>query len=230
MKRVLKYALIAVVALVLIVSVCAHALAKKAIAWAVERETGLGIRIGGLKMGKFSPWFEITDLRLMNPSDFADEPCVHIAKLHVKYNPVSLFSGSVEIPSLYLDIPRVLIVEEEGKSNLDPLVEKRLSQTMPAAPEPGESVAAAPSGAARSVPAAPELKSGHKNVNIGSLELKLGMLELRRRGAGEREPVVQEFVFDETYVFTNVAGTEQIVQRIAASFFVKQMSAGAPAP
>ena len=63
-------------------------------------------------------------------------------------------------------------------------------------------------------------------MSIGELTLKLGTLELRRRAADEDEPVIQEFVFNETVVLTNVVSPEQVVQRVAAGFLVKQMASG----
>lgn len=231
MKRILIQVLVAVVALVLIASLFARALAVKAVAWAVERETGLGVEIGGMEIGRFSPWFEITDFRLMNPEEFGAEAFVHIAKLRVSYKPFSLFSDSVEIPFLHLDIPRVLIIEEEGKSNVDPLIQKRMS-SLPA-PRAGSAESPAEDSSPadeKPLPSMPELKSGHKKVSIGRLDLKLGTLETRRRAAGEDEPLVQEFPFDETYVFTNVTSPEQIIQRLAAGFLIKQISSGMREP
>lgn len=224
MKKALKISLIAVVVLVLVVSLFSRVLARKAVVWAVAKETGLDLEIGGLKIGKLSPWFEITDFRLMNPEGFDPAPCVHIAKLRVQYSPLSLFSDTIRISRLYLDISRVLVVEEGGKSNLDPLVEKTLSAPVPPtrSPEPAsEGRSADPEQRPVSPPA---ITSGRKNFSIGEFTLKLGTLELRRRTAEEEDPVIQEFVFDETFVFTNATTPEQIVQRVAAGFLVKQMS------
>ena len=225
MKRFVKIALIAAAVLALIEPLFFRILARKAVVWAVGRETGLNLEIGRLKMGKLGSWFEITDFRLMNPEGFEPGPCVEIARLHVRYSPRSLFSDTLRIPRLYLDIPRVLVVEEGGASNLDPLVEKTLSA--PVRPETAPSAHESRPAQTESYSSPPPATSnGRKNVSIGELTLKLGTLELRRRAADEDEPVIQEFVFNETVVLTNVVSPEQVVQRVAAGFLVKQMASG----
>jgi len=163
---------------------------------AVQGRTEFGVRIDRFAVNPFSGRFQGGDLRLDNPSRFGGDVFAEIARFEGEVEVSSVTTSELVIETLTLDIRKlVLVVDPDGKSNLDAL---------------GASFAGLPAGTAPhyAVAGLPLIGDGPSQVVVRRLELKLGRLEvLDLAGA---QPVLIGDDLNYTHTYENVRKVEQL--------------------
>ncbi|MCM8794602.1 MAG: hypothetical protein NC819_02200 [Candidatus Omnitrophica bacterium] len=106
---------------VVILVVGRNALASAVISGGFRAVTGL--RMGmKLNLGLFNSSVSVKELKLYNPDGFPDKVMLEMPEIHVKYNPVAIFSGTVHLREVRLHVEEFLVERnEKGKLNLDSL-------------------------------------------------------------------------------------------------------------
>jgi hypothetical protein len=112
-------------------------IARKAVEFAVERQTGFPLEIGAMDLDLVSGRLEVKGLRLLNPPEFPERTFVDLPLLRVDYDTVSLLRRKPHLRSIAVNVRQVFIVtNERGDKNSARL----------------ESAAGAPAKQRRSVP------------------------------------------------------------------------------
>jgi len=180
--KVLKWILIIFVVVFLGVFVARNIIIKRAVQTAIQKTTGFDLEMGKVHVGVFSPVFEVTDTTLINPEDFPERTAMEIKTLRVVYDLPSVFTKNVHLKEVTIDIPKaILIVREDGKSNLEQLGKLAIQEDS----EVGDEAERKPDTD----------KSGHR-VRIDELTLRLGTLEMRQYSEGESAPSIDSYDLD----------------------------------
>jgi len=189
MRRLLRISLVFLVVLaVLAVAGIAlrNVIIRRVLPAAVERATGFGLECRAIRIGLFRPLIEVHDMVLLNPPEFPEREALEIALFRVEYVPASLFSDTVHLRRIELDIPRVVLVEKaDGTTNLERLGEK--ARRRRGREEPGGSRAERGGQKEKPVPGGQERHASRK-VRVDEMTVKLGRIEVhryRRSGASE---------------------------------------------
>ncbi|MFH1665321.1 MAG: hypothetical protein ABIA77_04145 [Candidatus Omnitrophota bacterium] len=95
----------------------------KLIEVAIERMgtfvTGAKVDIGSMKTGIIKPAFDIMDLKVYNPEGFERGVMADIPEIHVEYDPLKLFKGTVHVKKFGIYLKELNIVKNrEGRVNL----------------------------------------------------------------------------------------------------------------
>jgi uncharacterized protein involved in outer membrane biogenesis len=215
MKKVLKNLLILVIVLVVVLLVGRNVLIQTATRKVIQSATGFDLEIGRVHVGLLNPSFEVSDLKLINPEDFPERDALEIKTLRVRYDFASLFTDTVHIPEVTVDIPRMIVVtKEDGESNLDRLGGKKKES---AAEEPPAAGTEQPPAAAEA-PAQEEKPS--KSIRIDKLTVKLGTATVHRYVEGKDKPETVDAPMNVDRTFENVTDLDQVVRVLSADILV----------
>ncbi|MBN1268140.1 MAG: hypothetical protein JXB04_01010, partial [Kiritimatiellae bacterium] len=209
MKKILRNILILVVLLVVVALAARNLLIKSAVTRTIEKETGFGVEMEGVKAGLLKPTFEVTGLRLINPEDFADATALEIDRFFVEYDLRSLLTEEIHLRKVIMDIPRVVVVEkEDGETNFQRLAQK----TREAAEESGKGKAESgtaeesqPEAPAEPLPETePEPAKPEKRMRIDELTIKMGTAEVRKYTREDPKPKVKTYPIDQERTYRNI--------------------------
>jgi AsmA protein len=197
MKRVIKWVIIVIVALVLILIGTAVAALylinpndyKDKISEVVKDRTGRELRIDGDIQVSIFPWlgFEIGRTQLSNAEGFGKEPMLRFQKVEARIRLLSLLSGTPQVGTLVLDgVDARLIRHRDGKTNWADL--QQLAETKPTPPE---SAKPAPPAAVIALPAVQgvRIENAHilwqdqlndQKLELNQFNLKTGAIRLRQ--------------------------------------------------
>jgi uncharacterized protein involved in outer membrane biogenesis len=216
-KKTLKNVIIVVVGFVAVVLVARNVLIKTATRKAIQAATGFDIELGRVHVGLFSPTFEITELKLINPEDFPEREALEIKTLRVRYDVPSLFTDTVHLPEVLIDIPKMTVLtKEDGESNLQRLGKKKEKAVEPPAAGEGEVAKAEPP--AEEVAAKAE--KPQKEMRIDKLTIKLGTATVHRYVAGQDKPETINAPMNVDRTFNNVTNLDQVVTVLSADILV----------
>jgi hypothetical protein len=179
-----------IILLVLIVIIAGLSLGKDMIAkTAVERGaqmvTGLQLRMAKINIGIFNTLVNIDNLVLYNPRDFKDRIMIDMPNIYVDYNLGAIIKGKVHLYDMRIDLKEFVVVKnKDGKLNLDSL---KVVQAQKEGKKPQDKDKAK----------APEMQ-------IDSLQLKIGKVIYKDYSTGSASPVVREFNVNINEKFTNI--------------------------
>jgi uncharacterized protein involved in outer membrane biogenesis len=210
MKMFLKIAVGVIVALVCAVLI-RNSVLRKVTRTSVLKTTGFDIEIGRLYAGLWKPVFEVSDARLINPEDFPEATALEIKTLRVGYDWRSLFSDEIHLSEITVDVPRaVLVIREDGESNLARLGKTLEEKKEKAETEKGEGKEGKPaSGEKAEKPSRP--------IRIDTLTLKMGRVEMHRYREGESKPEIKSYDVNLSRTATNVTDLQTINAMITAA-------------
>lgn len=157
-------------------------IARQSVEAGVTKMTGFPLNVGSLNLDLFQNRIAIRDLSLLNPSEFKEPVFVEMPELTVDYDTGSMFSGTPHLPSLVVDLKRIVIVRTKT----------------------GDSNAMKLKGALGG--------SGKSHYKIDSLRLKIGTVELYDYKMGDPMKKSIALNLDETYKnFTDATDINRLV-------------------
>ena len=173
MKKVIK-----IIALVLIVVVVGSffkdVLIKSAVESGVKIVTGLKLSISSFRVGLINTMVGIKNLKLYNPAGFKDRVMLDMPEIYVDYNLGAIMKGKIHLEDLKINMNEFVVVKnEKGELNLDSLKVVQSSK---------KKEAPKTSGKAAKIP----------EIQIDSMELKIGRVIYKDYSKGGDKPVVQE--------------------------------------
>ena len=179
-----KNPLVKTLAVLLIVAVVffvgKNALAKTAVQSIVKKVTGLELKIRSLNIGLISTLIDIKGFRLMNPAGFKDRTMIDAPRIRVNYELKSLFSDTIHIEDMELDLKEFIVVRNEnGDVNVNHLK-----------PEPAQRAEKAPPAQKKEAKA--KAKKEMPGMRIDVLRLKIGKVIYKDYSQGGK-PAVEEF-------------------------------------
>lgn len=132
MNKPLKFLLLAIVVLILAVPVVIMSRASALIRDAVETYgpelVGAPVSLGGVTFSLINGEAGLENLVIGNPPGFKSDYAFSLGKLHIKLNPMSLFSERIEIRELMIDQPDLIWEIRKGGSNFQ-VLQKNLPAT-----------------------------------------------------------------------------------------------------
>lgn len=157
-------------------------IARQSVEAGVTKMTGFPLNIGSLDLDLFQNRIAIRDLSLLNPSEFKEPVFVEMPELTVDYDASSMLSGTPHLPSLVVDLKRIVIVRTKtGDSNA-----MKLKGVLGG--------------------------GGKSHYKIDSLRLKIGSVELKDYKLGNPMEKSIALNLDETYKnFTDATDINRLV-------------------
>jgi hypothetical protein len=184
----MKKLLIVIVALAVVLvglSFGKDMIAKTAVERGAQMVTGLQLRMAKINVGIFNTLVNIDNLVLYNPRDFKDRIMIDMPNIYVDYNLGAILKGKIHLYDMRLDLKEFVVVKnKDGKLNLDSL---KVVQAQKEGKKPQDKDKAK----------APE-------IQIDSLQLKIGKVVYKDYSTGSASPVVREFNVNINEKFTNI--------------------------
>lgn len=190
MRKLLTF-VVAVVAILFVLSFAKNSIAKSAVEGVCRAVTGLELKIRSLNLGIVNSLIRVEDLRLFNPPGFKDRTMVDIPEIYVDIDAGSIMSGEVRLKEVRLNMEELVIVKNaDGRLNLDSLK-----------PEAKKKEEAKPG----------EKKAGPK------MRIDLLLLRVNRviyKDYSKREPTVREFNVNLNEKYENIDNINALVPLI----------------
>jgi len=167
-------------------------LAREALEYQIESETGLEVKIAKVHIGLLHPEFSIENFILYNSAEFGGSPLVDMPELHAEYDRNALLSHKLHFRLIRFHLAEINLVDDKnGRRNVDVLQNK---------------LAASAAGSPKKKPRA-DVSNTNYFGGIDVLNLTLGTathLDMRRPGK------VDEFRINMNhFVFTNIKTEDQ---------------------
>lgn len=196
---------------------------------------GFEVELDGLHMGLLAPTFEVTGLRVLNPSNYPVRACMEMKRLFVRR--ASLWGGA-EIPEIDIDLTRLVVIRrQDGQMNVERLVEAQsvgpeaVNAEKPAVqPSPAikSSNSAAPKPPASAAPGT-RTKADRPTFTIRKLRVKVDRLDYHDYSLGAEPMVIPvEIRFDQT--FENVTDIADLAGQLQAQLLVGDLFGGTNGP
>ena len=219
--KLLKWMIGLVVVLLVAFAVARNVLIRDVVRKAVRQATGFDLEVGSVHLGLLSPTFDMDEVTLVNPDDFPEAAAFHIRQVHVRYELASLFSDTIRLKEVVLDIPSaVVVVKDDGESNLE-----RLSKAAKNTSEDSVGTSDSPAGSADSGSVEPPADQGKasKRLHIGQLKLKLGTVHTKRYKLGEDKPETNSYDLHIDQTYDDVNSIQQIVTLVTTEILVREL-------
>ncbi len=190
--------LIAVLAVVLVVSFAKDAIIKVSVEKGVNVVTGLKLSIQSLRVGVINTLVGVKNLKLHNPAGYKDPVMLDMPEIYVDYDLAAILKGKVHLPEMRINMKEFYVIKnEKGELNLNSLNVVKDS-------------AAAKKGAK---PAEPKEKGKAPEIQIDNLQLTIGKVIYKDYSAGG-EPKVQEFSVNLDEKYQNINDPAKLVSLI----------------
>lgn len=178
---------------------------------AVEQATGFGVELGDIQVNVLRPMVRISNLKLTNPAEFPHPEALTVREAGVELAWSSLFSSTVRVRNVTLDIPRVVMVRTPEGSNLEALSKGRKKDEAGTQEKPAPTTGPESGGQ----PAEPAPEKPKRALLIDAMTVKFGEMEVRQysRRAGE-EPAVLTIPVNLDRSYTNVTNIEQVAAEL----------------
>jgi len=116
--KLIKWAVVVVVALVVVLFLGRNFIARKAVEVGVKQKTGFPMEIASVDIGIFSGTLDVRGLKLLNPPEFQGGTFVDLPLFHVDYDTMSMLGSKPHLRELIVNVEQVVIVKnEKGESN-----------------------------------------------------------------------------------------------------------------
>jgi len=189
--------LVAVLAVLLVLSFAKDMIVKVSVEKGVQMVTGLSLKIKSFNVGIVKTLVGIKDLRLFNPEGYKDRVMLDMPEIYVDYDLPSVFQGKVHLEEMRIDMKEFTVVKNErGELNLNSL---KVVQAQKEGKKPQEK-------AAQEGKKAPE-------IQIDSLSLKIGKV-IYKDYSRSGKPSVQEFAVNINEKYENITDPYSLVSLI----------------
>ena len=186
--------IIAILAVLLVLSFSKNMVAKSAISAGVKAMTGLKLSMRSMNVGIFRTLIDIKGLNLFNPRGFPDKLMVDMPEIYVNYDLGAFLKRKVHLKEVRLDLREFVVVKnKDGKLNLDSL---KVVQA-----EKGE------------VPAEKKEKAAMPEFQIDVLKLKIGKVVYKDYSQGT-PPMVKEYNININEQYTNITDPHSLASLI----------------
>ncbi len=144
--------------------------ARAGLDWAIEKNTGTQVRIGGLRVSLSPPEIQATRVRIRNLKHFREPYLAVIPEILIQVEPLDFLKGKTHITNLRINIQE-MTVEKNGANevNLNEL-RKNLEAKQRAQAESGRGTAHA------AVSSSGYSRAGSRNLIVDRAEFSLGKL------------------------------------------------------
>ncbi len=212
--RYWKWLVIVAVVAVLGVVFAQQLVIRNVVQTLLAEHAGAEVEIGEIDVDIWRSAVSLSDIQFRNPEGFPEETAVVIDRLDVTYRFFSLFTRTVRLPDVMLDVARVVVVtNEEGQNNFQHLLLDS---------ERGEDIAAEEGVAIEEDDAAAEEMASRerararpkRSTEIERLVLRLGEVNMRDYSDGRPEPVKRDYRLNLERTFTDVQDFEEIAQAV----------------
>lgn len=123
--RLVLYLFIIVVVLVVAGVLLLDTIAREVAENRIRAETGMGVKIGKMRVSLLTPTVTIENFKMYNTAEFGGSQCLDIPELHVEYDPQAARVGKVHLKLVRFNLAEIDILQDKnGHSNFDQL-EKR---------------------------------------------------------------------------------------------------------
>lgn len=164
-------------------------------------------------------------IHVRNPAEFPGDTALEVDRLHITYRFFSLFTRTVQLPSVTLHVKRVVMVtNEQGQNNFERLARRNNPRVAPAGeslPVPGDDPSGAGTVSDSAVPTNERERAQDKsaaksrrNTHIDHLEFRLGEVEMRDYSRGAPEPSVRNYRLNLERTFSDVQDVDAVVQAL----------------
>ncbi|MCK4852277.1 MAG: hypothetical protein KAS86_04100 [Candidatus Omnitrophica bacterium] len=194
MKKNPVFLIVAVLAIVLVLSVAKNTIARISVERGVRLVTGLSLKMKSLDIGIIRTLIDINDLRLFNPPGYEDRVMLDMPEIFVDYDLPAIIRGRIHLEKVRINLKEFVVVKnDKGELNLDSLksVQQQKKAEKPAARKKGK---------------APE-------IQIDVLELKIGKVIYKDYSAGGK-PAVKEFDINIDEKFRNIDDPNKLISLI----------------
>ena len=192
MKNFFLKILLVLVVLVVVGFLARNLIARKAVEIGVAKITGFPLEIGAVNVGLFSSELEVSDLKLMNPSEFEERRFVDLPKFHLQYTLGSVLHGAPHVKEMVVNINEVVIVKNvKGQTNTNVIQDK----LAPAGGTEGD----------MAKPSAPE-KKAHYQVDV--LRVHIGTVIMKDYSKGQ--PSEHKITLNRDITFENISESTSV--------------------
>ncbi len=161
----------------------------------------------------------LTGIQFSNPPDFPGDTALEIERLHVVYRPLSLFTRTVRLSRVDMDVQRVaLVTNESGQMNLEHIARRsgaRERSASPSAPTPRDAVSAAREESEAAI-ADTQGRRAAKRMHIERLTFRLAEVEMRDYSRNAPEPRVRNYRLNLERTFSDVHNLEEVARAVGA--------------
>jgi len=197
MKKILTSILIIVLAVGIVLFAAKNTVARLSVEKGVEVVTGLKLKMRSLSIGLLTTNVGIKDMRLFNPAGYEDRVMLDMPEIYVDYDLPAIIKGKIHLPEARIDLKEFVVVKNKnGDLNLDSLNVVKEEKEKPAAK-----------------PAEPQKKGKAPEIQIDSLELKIGKVIYKDYSKGGA-PSVQEFNIDIDERYSDIDDPNKLVSLI----------------
>jgi len=182
---------------------------------AIEESTGFGFTMDEFYIGVLKPVIRVKNLTLTNPVDFPHPEAITVRELSMAYDRTSLFSDTIQLRDVVIDVPKVVMVRTPEGSNFDAISKAGKSKSTekkggsaetPGTPTPGDKKAATNEPA--------------RSIHIDELTVRLGEMEVRQYRKDETEPTIINIPVDLDRSYSNVTNVEQVAMQLGSELVV----------
>ncbi len=192
---------------------------------AVRSAAGFDITIDRLRVGMLFPTFEISGVKILNPTNFPIREAVEINRLFVRYDRAALFGSRGHVPEIDIDLARVVMIrQKDGNVNLERLAEIEAPQPSVAKATPAPAPAPAVIPPANVPPVATHRPTARREfqmppMRIDKLRIKVDKLDYYDYSLGAEPMVVPAQInFDQT--FKNVTNVMDIAEQLQSQIAI----------
>lgn len=180
---------------------------------AIEESTGFGFTMDEFYMGVLNPVIRVKNLTLTNPSEFPHPEAISVRELSMSYDRTSLFSDTIQLHNVVIDVPKVVMVRTPEGSNFD------------AMSKAGKGKPSEKKGGTAGTPGTPGDKKAATNeparsIHIDELTVRLGEMEVRQYRRDETEPKIINIPVDLDRSYSNVTNVEQVAIQLGSELVV----------
>ena len=211
--KILKAIVVLVVVAVIGVVLARYLVVRNIVQTVLAEQLGAEVEVGEMDVDIWRSTVSLTDIRFANPEGFHGDTALEINRLDLTYRFFSLFTRTVRLPRVVLDVNRVVMVtNEEGQTNLEQFVVEgrerdwaRTEKAVVTTEETTQPVEAVPE---------PRRTRARRETHIDRLDFRLGEVEMRDYSRSGPEPAVRNYRLNLERTFTDVRELESIAQAV----------------
>lgn len=189
-----------------------HLVVRNVVQTLLAENVGAEVEIGHVDVDIWRSTVSMTGIHFRNPEGFPGDTALEINQIDVSYRFLSLFTRTVRLPEVVLDVARVVLVtNEEGETNFQHmLVNGGKRQRAGNAPE----TMAEDGEAAEALDGEKRQASSERDTHIDRLIFRLGEVETRDHSRSRSEPAVRNYRLNLERTFTDVRKFDAVAQAV----------------
>ncbi|MFH1394969.1 MAG: hypothetical protein ABIH09_02295 [Candidatus Omnitrophota bacterium] len=198
MKKAMRI-LLYVVLILVVISFSKDAIIQFAVEHAVEKVTGLQLKMSKFRFGIVKPILAISNLRMYNPKGYPDRIMLDVPEIYINYDFAALLKKEVHLQEMKIHLKELVVVKnKEGEVNLDSLkIVKESGSTKKSSQKKKKSI-----------------------LQIDTLDLKIGKAFYKDYSKGV-PPEVKEFDINIDESYHNIQDLKGVISLIMAKTLAK---------